>query len=57
MAIVAIAHDPDLYIFDEPFSGLNPINSTNLSGKIYRVGVLKYAKIVSIAEVIRWLSY
>jgi ABC-2 type transport system ATP-binding protein len=25
--IAAIAHDPDLYIFDEPFSGLDPINS------------------------------
>jgi ABC-2 type transport system ATP-binding protein len=25
--IAAIAHNPDLYIFDEPFSGLDPINS------------------------------
>lgn len=25
--IATIAHDPDLYIFDEPFSGLDPINS------------------------------
>lgn len=25
--IAAIAHSPDLYIFDEPFSGLDPINS------------------------------
>lgn len=28
--IAAIAHDPDLYIFDEPFSGLDPINSEML---------------------------
>ncbi len=28
--IAAIAHDPDLYIFDEPFSGLDPINSETL---------------------------
>jgi ABC-2 type transport system ATP-binding protein len=25
--IATIVHDPDLYIFDEPFSGLDPINS------------------------------
>jgi len=25
--IATVAHDPDLYIFDEPFSGLDPINS------------------------------
>jgi ABC-2 type transport system ATP-binding protein len=25
--IAAIAHSPELYIFDEPFSGLDPINS------------------------------
>lgn len=25
--IAAIAHDPELFIFDEPFSGLDPINS------------------------------
>ncbi len=28
--VAAIAHDPDLYIFDEPFSGLDPINSETL---------------------------
>lgn len=28
--IATIAHDPDLYIFDEPFSGLDPINSEML---------------------------
>ena len=28
--VAAIAHNPDLYIFDEPFSGLDPINSETL---------------------------
>lgn len=28
--IATIAHEPDIYIFDEPFSGLNPINSEML---------------------------
>ncbi|NGP86749.1 ABC transporter ATP-binding protein [Fodinibius halophilus] len=28
--IATIAHEPDLYIFDEPFSGLDPINSEML---------------------------
>jgi len=28
--ISTIAHDPDIYIFDEPFSGLDPINSETL---------------------------
>ncbi len=28
--IAAVAHEPDLYIFDEPFSGLDPINSETL---------------------------
>lgn len=28
--IATVAHDPDLYIFDEPFSGLDPINSEML---------------------------
>jgi ABC-2 type transport system ATP-binding protein len=28
--VAAIAHDPDLFIFDEPFSGLDPINSETL---------------------------
>ncbi len=28
--IATIAHQPDIYIFDEPFSGLDPINSETL---------------------------
>ncbi len=28
--IATIAHNPDIYIFDEPFSGLDPINSETL---------------------------
>jgi len=28
--IATIAHNPDIYIFDEPFSGLDPINSEML---------------------------
>lgn len=32
--ISTIAHDPDIYIFDEPFSGLDPINSEILKNVI-----------------------
>jgi ABC-2 type transport system ATP-binding protein len=32
--IATVAHDPDLYIFDEPFSGLDPINSELLKDVI-----------------------
>jgi ABC-2 type transport system ATP-binding protein len=32
--ISTVAHDPDIYIFDEPFSGLDPINSELLRNVI-----------------------
>jgi len=32
--VSTVAHDPDLYIFDEPFSGLDPINADVLQETI-----------------------
>jgi ABC-2 type transport system ATP-binding protein len=35
--ITAIAHEPELVILDEPFSGLDPINQNELEGAIRRL--------------------
>ncbi|RZO65222.1 MAG: ATP-binding cassette domain-containing protein [Parvularculaceae bacterium] len=35
--LTTIAHDPDLYILDEPFSGLDPINQATLEKLIRRL--------------------
>ena len=32
--IATIAHDPDIYIFDEPFSGFDPINANKIKEEI-----------------------
>lgn len=35
--ITTIVHDPDLIILDEPFSGLDPVNSTLIRDEIYNL--------------------
>lgn len=35
--LAAIAHDPEFYILDEPFSGLDPVNQQNLENMVREI--------------------
>ncbi|MBE7512371.1 MAG: hypothetical protein HS103_06100 [Anaerolineales bacterium] len=48
--IATILHDPDLLIIDEPFSGLDPVNTDMVKGMIYRMRDEGRTVIMSIHE-------